>query len=364
MTRLTIEPFLEQCAQALVLDVRSPAEYLHAHLPGAVSLPLFSDEERAVVGTAYKQESREAAIKIGLDFFGPKMRMMVEQVEALTRKHNTVNGQRSTDLCIYCWRGGMRSSAVAWLLNLYGYRVHILSGGYKAFRNHVLKAFGLPLPFRIIGGFTGSGKTALLHELGRKGACIIDLEALASHKGSAFGNIGMPRQPSQEMFENRIALLLYQAAAAGKTVWLEDESQRIGLINLPGELWNRMRMAPVYFFDIPFEQRLQHIVQGYGNLDRDRMEEAIRRISKRLGPLETKHAVEHLQSGSIEPCFRILLQYYDKHYWKALHNRQNLPILLHKIACTGVDPAQAAVLLSKPMIHEKPGPSQLNATIT
>src|SRR6476619_2099461 len=141
--RISIEQFLALASENPVLDVRSPGEYKHAHIPGAYSLPLFTDEERKVVGTAYKQKSREEAIKIGLDYFGSKMRPMVEEAEKLTaNKRNTV--------LIYCWRGGMRSAGVAWLMDLYGFKVYTLAGGYKAFRNYVLQSFEHPYEFKIV----------------------------------------------------------------------------------------------------------------------------------------------------------------------------------------------------------------------
>lgn len=363
--RLPIHLFLEQSPGALVLDVRSPAEYNHAHLPGAVSLPLFTDEERKVVGTAYKQQSRQTAIKIGLDYFGPKMRPMVEQVEHLLaqKRSQAISDQTpSNQLYVYCWRGGMRSSAVAWLLNLYGFKVFVLSGGYKAFRNWAIKTNAYPYRLQLIGGYTGSGKTALLQELQKRGELVLDLEALANHKGSAFGNIGLPPQPSQEMFENLLALQLHSLQQKGaaqssnamaeteKHIWVEDESQRIGLINLPGAFWETMRQSPIYFLDIPFEERLAYLTMEYGSLDKEKMQNAIERISKRLGGLETKNAISLLQEGNTTECFRILLRYYDKHYHKGLHNRQNLLLLLNKISCSGVDTANVQFLLKKPSV--------------
>ncbi|MGV3656507.1 MAG: tRNA 2-selenouridine(34) synthase MnmH [Chitinophagaceae bacterium] len=356
--RLSIQQFLEQRGNHLLLDVRSPAEYAHAHLPGALSLPLFTDEERKIVGTTYKQTSREAAIKIGLVFFGPKMRYMVEQVEALLAQKNGTNppnDQRPTgNIYLYCWRGGMRSAAVAWLLDLYGFKVHVLSGGYKTFRNWCIQQLELPYKLQLIGGYTGSGKTDLLNALKERGELVINLEALASHKGSAFGNIGLPPQPSPEMFENLLALELQQLKAISekeaKPIWVEDESQRIGLINLPNSFWSLMRQSPIYFLDIPFEERLQYLVKDYGSLERERMQGAIERISKRLGGLETKNAISLLQSGNITECFRILLRYYDKHYEKGLHNRENLPFLLNKISCSGVDTSNIRFLLQKPSV--------------
>ncbi|MBD0331294.1 MAG: tRNA 2-selenouridine(34) synthase MnmH [Chitinophagaceae bacterium] len=345
--RLHIQEFLEQSKNNLVIDVRSPAEYNRAHIPGAINIPLFTDEERKIVGTTYKQQSREQAIKVGLDFFAPKMRKIVEEVEAITEsgKSETLNG--NFQIFIYCWRGGMRSAAIAWLLNLYGFKVRLLAGGYKAYRNYVLKLFEEPFQFKILGGFTGSGKTELLNELKRHGEAIIDLEALASHKGSAFGSINMPPQPSQEMFENLLAKELSIVSGPSSVIWLEDESQRIGSVNIPAAIWKNMRQSPVYFLDIPFEERLQHIAEEYSKCDVDRLIDAIERISRRLGGLETKNASNFLQEKKFTECFSILLKYYDKHYLKALHQRENNPALLNRIHADKVDASNAELLLSQ-----------------
>ena len=307
-----------------VFDVRSPSEYNHAHIPGAVSLPLFTDEERKVIGTIYKQKSRELAIKTGLDYFGPKMRSMVEEVE---RSVNDSGQQKK--IYVHCWRGGMRSAAVAWLLDLYGFEVTVLTGGYKAYRNWVLEQFEKDYAFNIIGGYTGSQKSILLRQIAEKGIQIIDLEKIAEHKGSAFGGIGMPPQPTQEMFENELALSLFNTKK--ETIWLEDESQRIGILNIPNALWKTIRTKPVYFIELPFEIRLANIDQEYGSLDREKLADAILRIQKRLGPLETKTAINFLEEENMHECFRILLSYYDKTYEKALHNRENLSTLLNRI---------------------------------
>ncbi|MGZ3837937.1 MAG: tRNA 2-selenouridine(34) synthase MnmH [Flavisolibacter sp.] len=347
VNRILIESFLSLSRAALVLDVRSPAEYHHAHIPGAISLPLFSDEERKQVGTAYKQESREKAIKIGLDFFGPRMRKMVEEVEGLLekrKKDGDSTGSEHPAVFVYCWRGGMRSGAVSWLLNLYGFRVYTLAGGYKAFRNLVLKTFEHPYSFKILGGFTGSGKTAVLEEMARRGERVIDLERIAGHRGSAFGNLDLPPQPSQEMFENRLALEMLPLQESSLPIWLEDESQRIGNLNLPGALWQNMRRSPLYFFEIPFEERLDYIVQEYGQGDPQKLVEATQRISKRLGGLETRNTLAFLQEGHIREGFRILLHYYDKLYLKALHNREDVSSLLNKIACEKVTPLNARAI--------------------
>jgi tRNA 2-selenouridine synthase len=365
--------FLHYALTCPVIDVRSPAEYKHAHIPGAFSLPLFSDEERAIVGTAYKQESREAAIKHGLDFFGPGMKKMVEEAEEKVRIHGLKNKQKedatenSKIILIYCWRGGMRSAAVAWLLDLYGFKVFTLAGGYKKFRNYVLETFSFPYQIKILGGYTGSGKTGVLKTLRNSGEAVIDLEDIAKHKGSAFGNIGMPLQPTQEMFENILGMelrnMLKEKTDLSKpkgqdsrvpsdkyrysytSFWLEDESQRIGLVNIPNAFWDTMRNSPVYFLDMPFEDRLNNIELEYGNLDRQRMIDAIGRIKERLGGLEAKNAIRFLEEGNTTESFRILLKYYDKWYLKALHNRKNINSLLHSVTCTGHTPLNELINL-------------------
>jgi tRNA 2-selenouridine synthase len=357
--KIHIEQFLDLARQYPVLDVRSPAEHKHAHIPGAYSLPLFTDEERKVVGTTYKQQSREAAIKIGLDFFGPKMRKMIDEVESLIEGRLTAAGNklpglghRPAPVLVHCWRGGMRSAGVAWLLDLYGFKVYTLVGGYKAYRKHVLQCFEQPYDFKILGGFTGSGKTEILKELEKKGEKTIDLEAIASHKGSAFGAIGLPLQPSQEMFENILSRELRKktADASPKSIWLEDESQRIGLINIQQSLWNTMRQSPVYFIDIPFEERLNYVEACYGKLDKEKMVNAIIRIRKRLGGLETKTAINFLLEDNTKECFRILLKYYDKYYLKGLNNRANTTTLINSILCMNVDAETNAQTILK---HEK-----------
>lgn len=353
--RVSITEFLDLAQKHPVLDVRSPGEYAHAHIPGAHSLPLFTDEERKVVGTAYKQQSKQVAVKIGLKYFGVKMVEMVETVEKLIKelrpptKDNisTTHEFQSPTVLVHCWRGGMRSAGVAWLLDLYGFKVYTLAGGYKGYRNWVLEQFEKEYPIHIMGGYTGSGKTEVLKALDKRGYTVIDLEGIAHHKGSAFGAMGLPAQPSQEHFENTLAGELFRGQEKSlseesmdfqKTIWLEDESQRIGAVNIPAVLFKQMRKKKVYFLEIPFESRLGYINLHYGKFAKAELVNAVIRIKKRLGGLETKTAMNFLLEDDTKEAFGILLQYYDKLYGKNLeNNRENVDQIVTKIICEEVN---------------------------
>lgn len=331
--RLNIEIFLNQKGTSLLVDVRSPHEYQKAHIPGAQSLPLFSDEERAIIGTAYKQLGRPTAVNEGLKFFSSSMQALQEKALSLVSDENKTN----PIFFLYCWRGGMRSNAVAWLLSLYGYQVFVLDGGYKAYRHWVLSRFEKTSKFKVIGGYTGSGKTELLNALPERKKSIIDLESLAHHKGSSFGDLGMPPQPTQEMFENRLANELGKIADEKEPVWIEDESRNIGRVQIPLALWNQMRRSELVFLEIPFEKRLGHILKNYGVFEREDLKTAILRIQKRLGGQATADAIEYLENGDIGKCFDILLHYYDKLYRNSLEKRLAGGGTMHKIVCENVD---------------------------
>jgi len=193
--QLSVDDFLKEAAHLPVIDVRSPGEYDHAHIPHAINIPLFDNEERAKVGTRYKQVGKDSAVLLGLELVGPKLADFVKKARRLN-----LTGQ---EVLVHCWRGGMRSGSFAWLLNTAGIKARTLEGGYKAYRSQVLAAFAEPARM-IYGGKTGSGKTEILHELAKQGEQVIDLEALANHKGSSYGAIGQEPQPSSEQFENKL----------------------------------------------------------------------------------------------------------------------------------------------------------------
>lgn len=309
---IAIDEFMALRERLPVFDVRTPAEFAKGHMPGACNLPLFSDEERALVGTTYHRAGREAAMLEGLSYAGPKMRRLVEAVREVTAEKT---------LLLHCWRGGMRSSGVGWLLNQVGYDVFLLKGGYKAYRNWALQTFAIPRKIVILSGRTGSGKSEILENLREMGEQVIDLEALACHKGSSFGSLGEPPQPPQQQFENELAFQ-WRAADPSRLLWLEDESQKIGSRMLPQPLWAQMRAAPVLFLDMPLELRVERLLQEYGSCDPAGLREATERLRERMGGLHTQKALEALEKGDLAGSIEILLRhYYDKTYRHGLSKR-------------------------------------------
>jgi len=316
---ISIEEFLQKAVQLPVLDVRAPKEYAVGHMPEAHSFPIFDDAQRAVIGTAYKQQGHDPAVLLGLDSFGPRMSGFVKEANKLAK---------NKELLVHCWRGGMRSGAMAWLLSFSGFKVYLLEGGYKSYRHLMQKQFAKPRPILILGGLTGSGKTDLLPYLQKHGQQCIDLEGLASHKGSAFGSIDMPPQPATEHFENLLGMKLLKLNDA-QPLWLEDESITIGKVMMPKPLFDQMLQAPAIVLQMPKKLRVQKLAQEYCRTDPALLETSILKIKKRLGGLATKVALEAIAAGDMEKMVELALAYYDKTYTYGLEQRKHvLPLTL------------------------------------
>jgi tRNA 2-selenouridine synthase len=295
-----------------VFDVRSPKEYNKGHIPNAINLPLFLDEERADVGIIYNKKGREQAVIRGLDIVGGKLPGYIEKARQITDQK---------EILLYCWRGGMRSSALAWLFETAGFTANTLSGGYKAYRNFILEEFLKPVKIIIIGGMTGSGKTSILEKLAEKGEQVLNLEALASHKGSAFGHIGMGEQPSVQQFENNL-YDVWRSFDRHKTIWIEDESQSIGHIFIPGPLWLQMQHSPVIVIEMPFESRVEQLVKDYVSIDKNILFESFRKIEHRIGRQNLMKALAALEANDYFTAIEIALKYYDKAYQHSLSSRK------------------------------------------
>ena len=334
--RLTIRDFLT--APGPILDVRSPKEFVQGHIPGAVSYPLFSDEERAKVGTCYKQEGRDAAVELGFDLMGPKLGDRVQQAKAIAPDRVAR---------VHCWRGGMRSGGVAWGLEMAGFQISTLEGGYKSFRRWVQQEAGNPRCIIVLGGMTGTGKTHILHALGKLGEQVLDLEGLANHRGSSFGSLDLPPQPSTEHFENLISDRLSQLDPH-RPVWIEAESRNVGTCRVPAELFQQMEAAPTVEVLRSLEERLEILVQVYGQTNRDELIEATERIRKRLGGQRTQTAVELIRQEKPREVCKIVLDYYDRTYRYDLERRNKV---IPQIDIAGQSPAAAAALLIEKVPH-------------
>ena len=330
---IKIDSFISFSARFPVVDVRAPLEFNQGHIPGAVNIPLFNDNERKVVGTAYKKENKEAAMYAGLEFAGKKLVKLAKEGERAAGKNRT--------LLVHCWRGGMRSKSMVWLFETMGLTCYLLEGGYKSYRSYVREVLATPLNLLVIGGRTGSGKTAILHHLRKLGKQVIDLEGLAHHKGSAFGALGELDQPSTEQFENELCKEILPFDT-NKVTWIEDESRNVGKCVIPGELYSRMKETEIVFLDISRELRARHLVGDYAQYEQGELRACVLKIEKRLGGDRTQEALEAIDREDFYQTAMITLHYYDKAYMYSLEkNHEHYQIL----SSPDVDPIVNAELL-------------------
>ena len=294
-----------------IVDVRSPSEFCQGHWPGAVNIPLFSDTERQTIGKSYKKESRLKAIYNGLKITLPKTAKLFKLILETTIKDKRLN----RSLRIYCWRGGMRSKAFAWLARTIGIETYLLRGGYKSYRKWVLNQFETDLPIRLIGGKTGTRKTDLLNYIEKENIYVIDLEGMANHRGSSFGSLGMKEQPTTQQFENLLAesLEIFQNNKASE-IWIEDESSNLGKCRIPINLYKKMRNAPIIEIIKTKNERLENLVNLYSKNPQNQLKDAVLRITKRLGPQRTREALSAIEKKEWSKACSAMLDYYDKCY--------------------------------------------------
>jgi tRNA 2-selenouridine synthase len=300
--------FLSLAESAVLFDVRSPSEFAQGHIPGALNLPLFSDAERAEVGTIYKNSGKESAVLRGLKIAGSKMSDLVIQA----RQGSSGQGE----VLVHCWRGGMRSRSMGWLLSTAGLSPTVLEGGYKSYRAHVHESLESPRRLNVVSGLTGAGKTRILAVLAKAGEQVVDLEGLANHRGSAFGGIGQRDQPTTEQFENYLFGQM-QNLNPDQPVWVEDEGNRIGTVVVPPPFYHLMRHSPAIFMDSSPVQRVKNLIEDYGDLPPTELADSISNIRKRLGPQNADEALASLAGGNVARAIEIVLAYYDKTYMKA-----------------------------------------------
>jgi tRNA 2-selenouridine synthase len=317
----------------MLIDVRSPAEFAEDHVPGAVNLPVLTDQERAEVGTIYVQESRFTARRVGAAHVARNVARHLETALA--------DQPGGFAPLVYCWRGGMRSNAMATILSQVGWRTTVLSGGYRTWRRHVsarLYDGALPHRFVLLDGPTGTAKTALLDELASRGAQVLDLEGLAQHRGSLFGGFSDRPQPAQKMFESRLLGAL-DALDPARLVVAEAESSKIGEVALPPALWSRLSEASWIEVAAEPEARARYLLTAYADIthDRARLAELIARIPNASADRRGQW-LSFAQAGEIEAlALALMAHHYDPAYTRARkkHGRPQL-------AAVRLDPADPA----------------------
>ncbi|MEQ9592725.1 MAG: tRNA 2-selenouridine(34) synthase MnmH [Cyclobacteriaceae bacterium] len=317
--------FLSLRKELPVVDVRSPLEYDEGHIHNAHNIPLLNNEERSAVGIDYKNNGRRSAIRTGFKLVGPRLNEIVDRAEELAQ------GQ---DLLVHCWRGGMRSANFAQFVGMAGVKSHVLAGGYKTYRTQALHSFATSYQFILLSGSTGSGKTDVLNQLQQEGEQVIDLEGLANHKGSAFGALNMPPQPTTEQFQNELFENLLRLDPS-KPIWLEDESIAIGKIFLPSDFWNQMRESPVIMLEVKKDVRVQRLVNDYGSSDKEQFLTAMSKITKKLGGQNFIEGKKRLERDDMAGVMEILLTYYDKAYGNSMEKRK--PKKLGSVVWDGKD---------------------------
>jgi len=318
----------------LVIDARSPSEFAQDHVPGAVNLPVLNDAERAEVGTLYVQESRFAARRVGAAYVARNVARHLET--ALADKSG---GFRPL---VYCWRGGMRSNAMALILSQVGWRVGVLAGGYMTYRREVTaRLYDSPPSLRVVllDGPTGSGKTEILQRLAARGIQVLDLEGLAEHRGSLLGRLPGRDQPSQKMFESRL-LAAVDALDPGRVVVVEAESSKVGERMIPPALWQAMSAAQQIALSVPAAARARFLAQAYRHLAADPAElmALLRRLPSHPGPRQLEAWLGMVEQGALEDLAGALIeQHYDAAYRRAA--RKHSRPCLGQVPLTDLGPA-------------------------
>lgn len=307
-TDVAIDEFLklEETGNKVLIDVRSPSEFKEFTIPGSVNIPLFNDEERAEIGTIYKRVSVEAAKERGLEIASGKLPVLVKRFREL-----------EGPILLFCWRGGMRSKAVSTVLDLVGMDVIRLTGGLQAYRNWVVDKLGqfeFPQELIVLNGYTGAGKTLILKKLEQEGYPILDLESLANHRGSIFGQIGL-KANNQRQFESLLVHDLFKLQ--GKPfIMIEAESKRIGKSVLPDFLVEKKKQSVQLFVEMPMETRVQHILEEYRPKEHQgEYLKAFRKIRNRIHTPVAKEIESYIESGQFADAVQLLLKhYYDPRY--------------------------------------------------
>ncbi|MBO8165391.1 MAG: tRNA 2-selenouridine(34) synthase MnmH [Brevibacillus sp.] len=341
MKEISIEELLHK-GYGNLIDVRAPAEYARDTIPGACNIPLFTDEERARVGIAYKRDGQAAAQWLGMQIVAPKIEALMRAI----RQRAEETGEIPT---IFCWRGGMRSKAMATFASFAGLPVQRLIGGYRAYRKYVVQTFApyqLRVPVVLLHGLTGVGKTELLRRLEQRGWPVLDLERMAGHRGSVFGHFGRGKPANQKMFDARLFETLRRYPDAPFFL-MEAESKRIGNAVLPPFLLQAKETAHHLYLHAPLEVRVERLYAEYvapfaGRSDfQEKVLEAYQRIARKIPTEQTKRMKEAIEQGAYRQVIAaLLLYYYDPRYQNKM---QTYAAPFIEIDACSLEAAEAAV---------------------
>lgn len=342
-TLIDLEQFLEMRGGIPIMDARSEGEFAQGHVIGAINLPILTDVERKTIGTIFKQKGNQEAIIKGFELVGPRFHQIIKDASALFPEKKILT---------YCWRGGMRSEIMSWLLSMAGFEIFRLKGGYKTYRTLTYETVRAKRDYIVLGGKTGVGKTVLLHKLRKTGEYIIDLEDLAKHKGSSFGGIGQPPQPSIEHFENLLAEELFKIPHKEK-IWIENESRRIGKVNIADELYANIIKSPLIEIVKSDSERIGHIAADYADLPQNELIEAVKRLQKKLGGKRTADAIGDILQERHSSWIMNMLVYYDKTYGYELDSNLRQQTFQLDLSDTGTEKSIQQLLAIKNNIQWK-----------
>lgn len=317
----TVDEFLNHKEIYIPVDVRSPGEFQESHIPNAMNVPIFTDKERAEIGTIYKQEGQKAAKWRAMELVSPKLPRLLTDIKEIEE-----SGKKPL---LYCWRGGMRSQSIAHFAMMSGLHIQRLDGGFRAFREYVVENIPALIPEQaiVLYGLTGTGKTDILHALKQKGYPVLDLEGYANHKGSVFGAVSGQTPHNQKMFD----ALLYedlQKIEGSKYFFMEGESKRIGRAVQPPELYEKKNNGIHIRVDSKLETRVERIYAQYvdkSDAFHERVQDALSRIMKRIKQADIqKELLQSLEERNYKDMIRLLIvYYYDPRYDNKINETLN-----------------------------------------
>jgi tRNA 2-selenouridine synthase len=316
-----------------IIDARTPLEFEEDHLPGAINVPLLTNEERVEIGTLYKQQGAHLARIRGLELTAPRFPEIMRTI---------ASAAAGRPILVYCWRGGLRSRTIATIMELTGFDVQQLTGGYKAFRNHVIDnctPFVPPGPLVVLHGMTGTGKTTLLNILAERGESTVDLEGLARHRGSAFGSLGLSQDGLTQKHFETLVWDTFRRLTPGRPIYIEGESRRIGRMTLPGDLYDVMHRSCKVWCTASAETRIRRLTEEYGlKMYEEGLKESLLKIRKKLGGEKYDEIAGYLERWEMEPFMAELISsYYDRMYYKVREWTEDITLDLEDFSAAATE---------------------------